>query len=219
MSRVIVIGGHGKVALLLLPILSARGDRAVGVIRDAAQGDDVRAAGGEPLVADVEALDVDGIASLLEGADAVVWSAGAGGGDASRTYAVDRDAAIRTMEAAERAGVRRFVMVSYSGSRPDHGVAEGDSFFAYAVAKAAADEHLRGTSLEGTIAAPSRLTLDAPTGRIAIIPDAELGSPSEVPRADVAAFVAAALAEPASIGRTYRFRSGDTPIAEVLAAR
>ena len=218
MSRVIVFGGHGKVALLLAPLLAARGDVPVGVIRDPAQADDVRASGGEPLVADVEALDVDGIAALLAGADAVVWSAGAGGGDPARTRAVDRDAAIRSMDAAAHAGVRRYVMVSYSGSRPDHGVPEGDSFFAYAEAKAAADEHLRGTDLAWTIAAPSRLTLEPGTGRIAVIPEDRLGEPSQVPREDVAAVVAQALVSPASIGRTLRFSGGDTPIAEVLDA-
>ncbi len=218
MSRVIVIGGHGKVALLLAPFLVARGDTAVGVIRDPAQEESVRASGAEALVADVESLDVDDMATVLEGADAVVWSAGAGGGNPSRTYAVDRDAAIRSMEAADRAGVRRYVMVSYSGSRPDHGVPETDSFFAYAEAKAAADEHLRGTELDWTIAAPSRLTLEPGTGRIAVIPDDRLGEPSQVPREDVAAVVAEALVQPASIGRTVRFGSGDTPIADVLAA-
>jgi uncharacterized protein YbjT (DUF2867 family) len=218
MSRVIVFGGHGKVALLLSPILAARGDTAVGVIRHADQADGVRSSGAEPLVADVESLDVAGIAALLDGADAVVWSAGAGGGSPERTYAVDRDAAIRSMEAAVRAGVRRYVMVSYSGSRPDHGVPEGDSFFAYAEAKAAADEHLRGTDLDWTIAAPSSLTLEPGTGRIDVIPEDRVGEPSQVPREDVAAVVAEALGQPASIGRTLRFSSGDTPIAEVLLA-
>jgi uncharacterized protein YbjT (DUF2867 family) len=219
MSRVIVIGGHGKVALLLHPLLAARGDESLGIVRDPAQADDVRATGGVPVVADVESLDVDGLAELFldEVADAIVWSAGAGGGSADRTYAVDRDAAIRSMQAAERAGIRRYVMVSYSGSRPDHGVPEGDSFFAYAEAKAAADEHLRTTGLDWTVLAPSRLTLDPPTGRVDVIPDDRIGEPSEVTRADVAAVVAASLAQPATIGRTLRFRGGDTPIDDVLA--
>jgi uncharacterized protein YbjT (DUF2867 family) len=216
MSRIVILGGHGKVALLLAPILVARGDTAAGVIRDPGQSDEVRSAGAEPVLADIESLDIDGIAELLDGADAVVWSAGAGGGSAERTYAVDRDAAIRTMEAADRVGVRRFVMVSYSGSRPDHGVPEGDGFFAYAEAKAVADERLRASGLDWSIAAPSRLTLEPGTGRIAVIPDDRLDEPSQVPREDVAAVVAAMLVEPASIGRTLRFSGGDTPIAEVL---
>jgi uncharacterized protein YbjT (DUF2867 family) len=212
-----VFGGHGKVALLLAPLLAARGDEIVGVIRDPAQADDVRASGAEPLVADVESLDVAGIAALLAGADAVVWSAGAGGGSPERTYAVDRDAAIRSMDAASRAGVRRYVMVSYSRSGPDHGTPEGDSFFPYAHAKAAADAHLRGTDLDWTIVAPSRLTLEPGTGRIDVLPDDRLDEPSQVPREDVAAVIAEALAQPASIGRTLRFGSGDTAVARVFA--
>ncbi|MGN6326966.1 NAD(P)H-binding protein [Pseudolysinimonas sp.] len=216
MSRIVILGGHGKVALLLAPLLVARGDTVAGVIRDPAQGGEVRASGADPVVADIEGLDVAGIAELLHGADAVVWSAGAGGGSAERTYAVDRDAAIRAMEAADRAGVRRFVMVSYSGSRPDHGVPEDDGFFAYAEAKAAADVRLRASGLDWSIAAPSRLTLESGTGRIAVIPDDRVDEPSQVPREDVAAVVAAMLAQPESIGRTLRFSGGDAPIAEAL---
>ena len=98
--------------------------------------------------------------------DAVVWAAGAGGGNPGRTRAVDRDAAIRSMDAAATAGVRRYVMVSYFGAGPDHAVPEDNAFFAYADAKSAADAHLEGSGLDWTILRPSRLTHDAPTGRI-----------------------------------------------------
>src|SRR5690606_40882447 len=116
--------------------------------------------------ADVQTLDAGGWDALLEGSDAVVWSAGAGGGDPERTYAIDRDAAIASMDAAERTGVRRYVMVSYFGAGEDHGVDPEDPFFAYAEAKAAADAHLRRSALDWTILAPSGLTLEEPTGRI-----------------------------------------------------
>ena len=212
MARIVVIGGHGKVALRLAPLLAERGDEVTSIIRNPEHVGDVEAAGATPVVADIESLDVDGIAELLEGHDAVVWSAGAGGGNPARTYAVDRDAAIRSMDAASRAGVRRYVMVSYIGSSPDHGVPEDDSFFAYAEAKAAADEPLRGTDLDWTILGPGPLTLDEPTGRI------EVREPGRgtVSRGDVAAVAAAALVEPATIRRTIRFGNGETPIAEAL---
>ena len=113
MSHIVVIGGHGKVALLLAPILAELGHSVTSVIRNPDHAADVEAAGATPLVADVETLDTDGIAEVLGGHDAVVWSAGAGGGDPERTRAVDQDAAIRSMEAAQQAGVRRYVMVSY----------------------------------------------------------------------------------------------------------
>ena len=217
MSRILLIGGHGKVALLLEPLLVAAGHHVTAVVRNPAHEADVAATGATPLVADIERFDLDQLTSLESGNDVVIWSAGAGGGSAERTYAVDRDAAQRSMDAAERAGVRRYVMVSWLGSTADHGVPQDDSFFPYADAKWAADEHLRGTGLEGTILAPGTLTFDEPTGRIQIDPDGR----GAVSRADVAAVIAATLHEPCTVGRTIRFGNGDTdgavPIAEALS--
>ncbi|MGR2753342.1 SDR family oxidoreductase [Agromyces arachidis] len=212
MSKVLVIGGHGRVALQVERLLAQRGDEVDAVIRNSEHAADVEAAGANPVVADVETLDVDGLASLVAGHDAVVWSAGAGGGDPERTRAVDHDAAVRSMDAAERAGVRRYVMVSYFGSRTDHRVPADSAFRHYADAKAEADEHLRGTALDYTILGPSTLADGPGTGLI----DATGEESSQVDRADVAAVVVAALAEPATIRRTIRFNNGDTPIAEAL---
>lgn len=212
MSRILIIGGHGKVALLLAPLLAARGDAVTSVIRNPDHSDDVAATGATPLVADVENLSVDELTALVSGHDAVVWSAGAGGGSPARTYAVDRDAAIRSMDAAAKAGVGRYVMVSYFGAGADHGVPADNPFFAYAEAKAAADDHLRAGDLAWTVLAPSALTLDEPTGRI----DVTAGESSSVSRADVAAVVAAALADDATIGRTIRFNTGGVPIPEAV---
>jgi uncharacterized protein YbjT (DUF2867 family) len=212
MARIVIIGGHGKVALQLSRILTERGDDVSSVFRNPDHTDDVEATGASPVVADVERLDTDALADLLTGHDAVVFSAGAGGGDPARTYAVDRDAAIRVIDAAARAGIRRFVMVSYFGAGPEHGVPQDNSFYHYAEAKAAADAHLRASELYWTILGPGRLTLDAPTGRIA------LGEgKGEVSRADVASVVAAALTDNGTIGRTIDFNNGDIPIAEALA--
>jgi len=212
MSRILIIGGHGKIALLLAPLLIARGDEVTSVIRNPDHVADVAATGSTPTVADIEGVDVAGLTTLFEGHDAVVWSAGAGGGSPVRTYAVDRDAAIRSMDAAAAAGVKRYVMVSYFGARTDHGVAADNSFFAYAEAKAAADEHLRESDLSWTVLGPSGLTLDEPTGRI----DVTASESRSVSRADVAAVVAATLVDETTIGRTIRFNSGDVPIAEAL---
>lgn len=212
--RIVIIGGHGKVAMLLAPLLTARGHAVTSLIRNADHASDVESTGAAPVLADVEHLDVGDIARHLAGHDAVVWSAGAGGGNPARTDAVDRAAAIRSMEAARVAGVDRYVMVSYFGASPDHGVPPESSFFAYAEAKAAADAHLRGTDLAWTILGPSRLTDDEGTGAIETGDDID---PGEVPRADVALVAAAVLEHPETVGSSIRFNTGTTPIDEAVA--
>ncbi|WP_374315905.1 SDR family oxidoreductase [Microbacterium sp.] len=213
MARILIFGGHGKVALLLEPLLAAHGHTVTAVIRNPAHEADVAATGAQPLVADIESFDVAQLTNLISGNDVVVWSAGAGGGDPARTYAVDRDAAIRSMDAARAAGVDRYIMVSWIGSRADHGIAADASFFPYADAKWAADAHLAASDLDWTILAPGTLTLDAPTGRIELDPE---GS-GEVSRADVAAVIAAAIADDSTIGRTIRFGAGDEHIGHAIA--
>lgn len=212
MARIILFGGHGKIALLTEPLLAERGDTVTAVIRNPDHAEDVRAAGADPLVADIEQLDTAELARLIEGHDAVVWSAGAGGGDPRRTRAVDHDAAVRTMDAAEQAGVRRYVMVSYFRSSPDHGVDPENSFHAYAEAKAAADEHLRASGLDWTVLGPSTLTLEKPSGRI----DTAASESLSVSRSNVARVIAATLADDGTIRRTIRFNDGDIPVAEAL---
>jgi uncharacterized protein YbjT (DUF2867 family) len=214
--RIAIIGAHGKVARLLTPLLREGGHEVTGVIRNPDHVTDVEADGGEARLFDIESADVDAIAELLGGHDAVVWSAGAGGGDPQRTYAVDRDAAIRSMQAAADSGVRRYVMVSYFGAGPDHGVAEDSSFFAYADAKTAADDELARSDLDWTILRPSRLTTDAGTGRIETSLDG--ATKGSVSRADVALVAAETLARPGLSGATVEFNNGDVPVDAALAA-
>jgi uncharacterized protein YbjT (DUF2867 family) len=217
MSRIVIIGGHGKVALHLARILSDRGDHVTSVFRNPDHADDVSATGADPVVADIEHVDTGALADLLAGHDAVVFAAGAGGGDPARTYAVDRDAAIRVIDAAGKSGVRRFVMVSYFGAGPDHGVPEDNSFYTYAEAKSAADAHLRATDLDWTVLGPSSLTLEPATGRIDVGAAAAAAEKGEVSREDVALVAAAALDDDSTIHRTIDFNSGGLPIAEALA--
>jgi uncharacterized protein YbjT (DUF2867 family) len=215
MSRIVIIGGHGKVALHLARILTERGDEVTSVFRNPDHADDVASTGAHPVVADIEVLDTDALADLFAGHQAVVFSAGAGGGNPARTYAVDRDAAIRVIDAARQARVHRFVMVSYFGAGPDHGVSQDNPFFPYAEAKAAADAHLRASDLDWTVLGPGRLTLEPATGRIAVGAGARR---REVSREDVALVAATALTDDSTIGRTIEFNNGDLPIAEALAA-
>ncbi|MET0288778.1 MAG: SDR family oxidoreductase [Pseudoxanthomonas sp.] len=214
MSRILVIGAHGQVARQLTPLLAAAGHQVTGVFRNPQHREEVAADGATPLVLDIEQADVETLATQIDGHDAVVWSAGAGGGSPARTYAVDRDAAIRSMDAAQQVRVRRYVMVSYIGAGTDQQIRPDDAFFPYAQAKAAADGYLRGTVLDWTILGPGRLTQDVPTGHIALNPGREHRDTS---RANVARMIVAALETPGTIGRTLDFVDGQTDIATALA--
>ena len=217
MSRIVIIGGHGKVALLLAELLAARGDEVISLIRDPAQAADVSATGATPLGLSVEEATETELAAALKGADAVVWSSGAGGkGGPARTDAVDRRAAIRSMEAARAAEASRYIMISWIGSHGGEPLAADHPLHAYAQAKLAADRHLQTTGLDWTIVGPGTLTLQEPTGRIDV-GRLEAGASGPTSRANVAAVVAAALTEPATIGRVIPFRDGDTPIEQALA--
>lgn len=209
--NVALIGAHGKVGRLLVPILASHRVSVSGIVRSESQLPLVEELGGTPLLLDVEHASTEEITEALRGHDAVVWSAGAGGGSPERTYAVDRDAAIRSMDAAVSAGVSRYVMVSWIGSVPDHGIAKDNSFFPYADAKLAADDHLRGTDLDWTILGPGTLTNDEATGRVDL--DADTGNTS---RGNVALVVAQALRAPSTVGQFIRFVDGETPVLEVF---
>jgi uncharacterized protein YbjT (DUF2867 family) len=214
MTRIAIIGGHGKVALHLSSLLADEGHSVTSFIRNPDHAGDVAETGATPSVLDLENATTAEIAGALKDHDAVVWSAGAGGGIPARTYAVDRDAAIRSMDAAGEAGVQRYIMVSYFGAGKDHGVPEDNGFFAYAEAKAAADEYLRGTGLAWTILGPGALTDKPGSGLIDVDPSPQ-GS-RETSRSNTAGVAAAVLDLPETAGKTIEFCDGSLPIAAAL---
>ncbi|MGO1383364.1 MAG: NAD(P)H-binding protein [Arachnia sp.] len=210
--KIIIIGGHGKVALLAAPMLVAGGHSVTSVIRKEEQSPDIEETGAAALVSDVEHLDADATCELVRGYDAVLFSAGAGGGSRERTYAVDRDAAIRVTDAAVTEGVGRFVMVSYVGAGRDD-VPEDNPFHAYAEAKAQADGHLRGTSLNWTILGPGQLTLEEGSGRIEYGDHVAAG---ETSRANVAELAVGVVGRTDLGGVTINFRDGNVAIWEAM---
>lgn len=217
MSKIAIIGGHGKVALILAPLLVQQGHQVTSFFRNPEHREDVAATGATPVVLDVERSSTEELAQQIAGHDAVVWSAGAGGGNPTRTYAVDRDAAIRSMDAAEQASVRRYVMVSYLGSDLNHGIPEDSSFFPYAEAKAAADAYLRDTRLDWTILGPGSLTLEPASGKIRVNPPSDAAN-RDTSRANVAQVVVAVLEEPRTIEKTIPFVDGDEPIETAIVS-
>ncbi|MFI5874014.1 SDR family oxidoreductase [Streptomyces sp. NPDC051445] len=213
--RIVIAGGHGQIALRLERLLAARGDEVAGIIRTAEQGDDLRAAGAEPVVLDLESASAEEVAEQLRGADAAVFAAGAGPGSAAaRKDTVDRGAAVLFADAAVRAGVRRFVVVSSMGADPGH---QGDEIFdVYQRAKGEADAYVRGLdSLYWTILRPGALTDDAGTGLVRL--EARTGR-GPVPRDDVAAVLAELLDSPATSGLTLELISGSAPVPVAVKA-
>jgi nucleoside-diphosphate-sugar epimerase len=221
--RIVIAGGHGKIALLLERRAAARGDATAAIIRDPAQSDDVREAGAEPVVADLEAIDAGELATHLTGADAVVFAACAGpGSTAERKDTVDRDAAVLLADAAAAAGVRRYLLVSAMGIDSPPTEDEDDSIWGYYLrAKKAAEDALRARNdLDLTILRPGRLTDDQGTGLVRLGP-AGTQPPvgyGEVTRDDVAAVLLALLDAPDSAGTVLELIGGTVPPAQAVAA-
>lgn len=212
--RVVIAGGHGQIALLLERALSENGDRAVGLVRNPDHVADVESAGAEAVVLDLEHTDADTLAGVLSGADAVVFAAGGGPNSGpARKETVDKGAAVLLANAAGKAGVRRYVMVSSMGTdRADP--TSDDVFQVYLRAKKAADDDVRSRDLDWTVVRPGRLTDEPGTGRVSV---GRLDR-GQVPRADVAATLLAVLHTPSTVGATFDLLGGDTPVDTALAS-
>ena len=214
--RVVIAGGHGKVGLRLARLLGEREAHPVGLIRKPEQQAELVAVGAHPELFDLESGSAAELAEIVRGADAVVFAAGAGpGSSAERKDSLDRGGAVLLAEAAELAGVRRYLMVSSmgadSGPTPDH----DEVFSAYLTAKKAADDDIRGRDLDWTIVRPGGLTNASGTGRVQL---AEHTARGQISREDVAAVLLALLDEPRTAGLSVDLISGDVPIDEAVAA-
>jgi uncharacterized protein YbjT (DUF2867 family) len=212
--RIAIAGGHGKIALALTRRLVAHGGSVASLIRNPDHEHDVRASGGEPIVCDLEQATADQVTRAIAGADTVVFAAGAGpGSGAGRKLTVDRDGAIRLLEAAVSADVPRYVMISSVGAEnpPD----DDDVFSVYLRAKAQADAAVQASDRGWTIVRPGPLTDAPPVGRVRIDDEPHRG---EIPREDVAAVLDALLAEPLWLGLTLYVGGGQDTIDQALRA-
>ncbi len=211
--RVVIAGGHGQIALLLEKELADRGDDPVGIVRNPDHTADLEKVGAEAVVLDLEQADVAAVAEVVKGADAVVFAAGGGPqSGAERKETVDKGAAVLLADAAEQAGVRRYLMVSSMGTEnadPD----SDDVFQVYLRAKKAADDDLAARDLDWTIVRPGRLTDGDATGRV------QVGSlpRGEVTRADVAAVLAQALTSDSTVGKTFDLLAGQQTVEAALS--
>ena len=205
-SQVAVLGANGGIGRRLLPRLAETGYDPIGVVRSEEQFDRVRDAGGEPRLGDLEGA----FASALDGADAVVFTAGSGGGTGwDKTIMVDLWGAKRAVDAAAEQEVNRFVMVSSRGAGDPQ--AGREPLRPYLVAKHFADRYLQQSGLAETVLRPTRLTDEPGTGHVTTTDD---GGP--IPRADVAQAVVACLSDETTVGRAIDLYGGDTPIEDAL---
>jgi uncharacterized protein YbjT (DUF2867 family) len=209
--KVVIAGGHGKIALRLTRLLAERAETVVGLVRNPDHVDDVKEAGGDAVVIDLEQAGTDEVAAALTDADAVVFAAGAGPGSGTeRKDTVDRGASVLLADAAERAGVQRFVQISAMGLDRADDPDINEVFAAYLRAKDAADRELMSRDgLEWTILRPGLLTDDPGTGSVKL---AEHVGGGVVTRDDVAAVIVELLDEDDTVGRVFELIGGDTPI-------
>jgi len=194
-------------------MLVARGDRVRGLIRNPEHETDLRVDGSEPVVCDLESAAAGEVAEAIAGADAVVFAAGAGpGSGAERKLTVDRDGAVKLLEAAREAGVERYVVVSSVGAEnPPDG---DDVFSVYLRAKAEADQAVAASDRAWTIVRPGRLTDDPGTGRVRITLEPHR---ADVPREDVAGVLELVLHDDATVGMTMYVNAGDDRVDEAFA--
>jgi uncharacterized protein YbjT (DUF2867 family) len=212
--RIAIVGGHGKVALRLHPLLVGAGHTPVALVRSESYRDELEGLGAEVRLLDIEQQDADAFAAAFEDCGAVVFSAGGGpDGNAERKRTVDLEGSLKSIEGARAAGVRRFVQVS--AISVDEPIANDASpvWKAYVEAKRDADAALRDSGLDWTIIRPGRLTDDPGTGRVALAPELPRG---DIPRADVAEVLAAALDDDSTIGHQWTLVAGDATVTDAI---
>ncbi len=215
MSRVAIVGGHGKVALHLHPELRSQGHQPVALVRREEYRDQLEALGAEVRLLDIEQQDAEAFAEAFAGCDAVVFAAGGGAdGNVERKRTVDLEGSLKSIEGARKAGISRFVQISAIGVDDPLPEDTEEVWRVYVEAKRDADAALRDTDLAWTILRPGRLTDDPGTGRVALGEDVARG---EIPRADVAGTVAAVIGEDRTVGRQWNLVGGDTPIADAVS--
>lgn len=217
-QQVTIVGGHGQIARILTRKLVERGRRVRGLVRSEDQFDDIRADDATPSLCDVEVADISEIENAFGGSDVVVFAAGSGpDADAERKRSMDRDGAIKSIDAAVRVGASRFVMLSSMGA--DDPPDDDETFSVYLRAKHDADEEARATTgrfaLEHVIVRPGKLTDDEATGSVQVGEHTGMG---EIARTDVAEVLAEVIDSGCGDGTTFEVITGSTPISEALSA-
>lgn len=214
--HVLVLGAGGNVSRHSVPKLVAKGHNVSALVRNPDHAERLIDEGATVIVRDLTSLDEEGWARLLTPFDVVVWSAGAGGGSAERTYAVDRDAAMGMIDALEELGefAPFLVMVSYAGASEATTEDDGGAWYAYVESKKAVDKRLLASELAYQILGPTRLTDDAAEG-ITVL-DGAMDADSETPRELVAEVIVESVGRGEAFNRNpIDFEGGNGAVAEI----
>lgn len=214
--HVLVLGAGGNVSRHSVPKLVAKGHNVSALVRNPDHAERLIDEGATVIVRDLTSLDEEGWARLLTPFDVVVWSAGAGGGSAERTYAVDRDAAMGMIDALEDLGefAPFLVMVSYAGASEATTEDDGGAWYAYVESKKAVDKRLLASELAYQILGPTRLTDDAAEG-ITVL-DGAMDADSETPRELVAEVIVESVGRGEAFNRNpIDFEGGNGAVAEI----
>lgn len=232
----LIFGGSGKVSRHLTRLLtSASPPWAVhSIIRSSTQIPSLEALGATPIVQSIEDSSISDLATTIKkvAPDVVIWAAGAGGGDPSRTDTVDRKGAIKSMDAAASAGVSRYIIVSaldvrdrsakeiptwYDSNDKERSDRVWNAIGAYMKAKLDADTELvTGNSKRGlkyTIVRPGQLTEEAGVGTVTA-GRVHLGNP--ISREDVARTLIECIKNDGTIGMAFDVVGGDVDIKKAV---
>jgi uncharacterized protein YbjT (DUF2867 family) len=211
--RIVIAGAHGQIGLRLVRLMTAGGDEVVGLIRNPDHATEITAAGGEPVVCDLETASSGEVTQAVGTVDVAVFAAGAGSGSgAERKLTVDRDGAIKLLQATGTSAARYLVVSSVGAESPPRG---DDVFQVYLRAKAEADAAVMATDRHWVIVRPGPLTNDPGTGGVRI---ETKPFRADVTRDDVAAVLAAVISTPAVDRAVLYLGNGDVPIERALAA-
>ncbi|MDQ0352290.1 uncharacterized protein YbjT (DUF2867 family) [Alkalibacillus filiformis] len=214
MKKVLVVGANGQIGKHLVASIQESDQlEAKAMIRKKDQASFFKDLGADVAVADLEG-EIEDIKKAAEDVDAIVFTAGSGphtGKD--KTIMIDLDGAVKTIEAAKQANVKRFIMVSSFDTTREAIQSAPESFAPYVAAKHYADEWLKDTNLDYTIVHPGILTNDDGKGQVSLSGKSE---PTEVPREDVAKVIKAALENDNTIGKSFKAIKGNQAIEDAI---
>ncbi len=207
MEKVLVVGATGTTGNKVVNLLKAsQYFEPIAMVRKESQEAAFKAQQITTVLGDLE----QDVSHTVSGIDKVVFAAGSGG---KKVEAIDRDGAIKMIDAAQKEGIKKLVMLSSMGAENPE---EADQLVAYLKAKHEADEHLKASSVPYAIVRPGTLTNDKGVGTIEIAKS--LQHSGSISRDDVAQVLTRSLHDDAAVGQRFEIITGDQLIGEAISS-